>query len=939
VIDLDHTAYQLFTTPADHDTQLLSIKLLLARLGTPGYADVNIYNVVAGEPSGAGLCYATLNCDSLPTGAPYEWVTFTMTTVATLLANTQYAIVLTCPCAVLVNALYWRHDGSSPSYSGGNASVCTLNAEALFEYLNTGYNTSIYFSGNDWAAQTFTPAVTHYASKCKILLYRIDNPGTVTVSIKAVDGSNHPTGADLCSGTTNGNTLDGTWREITFTTSALLTAGTMYAIVVRCSGSIPNYVQWYQDSTSPPYTGGNSEISADAGASWTAQTRDCMFEEWGYAYTLSTTADAMFEAWGVVLIWKISVDWDDDGVEDTIDDITAYVKEWSTERGRDTQLSDTVVGTAEIIVSNIDKRFTPKNSGSPLYGYLKSGKKVTITAQLPGVSCPRYAGYIDYIDPKPNRTEKEAYIYCVDKFDRFVGTKRNTSMMVDAQDVEILAAIVASVQKSGETIETAFPSYRDAYPYFWMEDEDAYDKLMHIARSSLGFIYIDTYDRIVYERRGDRSLVSSVHTFTNKQYRLGYTFGRRELINSAKTTAHPRSEGTPATELWYLEDTPEIAAGDTLHILAKLSSPATVIDTPVATTDYTANSQADGLGDDETANVTITLTKYGESCDIAIHNATWPAHTVYITFFSLSGTPLEDDSQVSYLKEDSTSITDQGVRSDSFDATYIDKYSWAKNRSEYLVALKKDPLPELIYTLRPADYTLLYWMCVCNLSSCVHIEEDETYTDDDFFIEKVRDHWRADFMLETEWVLSSKPASWPTPYPTDDADVLYEFYIEPYDNFDYIQDLGSESSRSAQSFTPSANHTITKVRLLLLRQGSPGTISVGIKATDINGLPTGADLCNGTTNGDTLPDVSPCEWREVTLGAGVSLSAGVQYAIVVRVSAGDNSNYVEWLCDYMHSAYSGGCALHSLDLGITWDEIRDEYWYHADFMFEELGTP
>ncbi len=71
-----------------------------------------------------------------------------------------------------------------------------------------------------------------------------------------------------------------------------------------------------------------------------------------------------------------------------------------------------------------------------------------------------------------------------------------------------------------------------------------------------------------------------------------------------------------------------------------------------------------------------------------------------------------------------------------------------------------------------------------------------------------------------------------------------------------------------QTFTPRVAHTIEAVKLEMYRHGSPGTITVAIKAVDGSGLPTGVDLCSGTTDGDTLPLIYGGEKREIALGAG-----------------------------------------------------------------------
>lgn len=132
----------------------------------------------------------------------------------------------------------------------------------------------------------------------------------------------------------------------------------------------------------------------------------------------------------------------------------------------------------------------------------------------------------------------------------------------------------------------------------------------------------------------------------------------------------------------------------------------------------------------------------------------------------------------------------------------------------------------------------------------------------------------------------------------------------------------------SQTFTPSVSHTIHSVYLYLRRNGSPGTITVSIRAVDGLGKPTGSDLCSGTTNGDTISN-SAFEWRGVSLGAGCALTASTKYAIVIRAASGDGSNYARW--DYKDN-YASGDAEHSADSGATWTIDAG-----VDFFFQEWG--
>jgi len=177
-----------------------------------------------------------------------------------------------------------------------------------YEYYNTGDGTQFDVYGSIWIAQTFTVGeVAHTILSVKLKLWRAGSPGTLTVSIKAVDENGQPTGNDLTSGTTNGNTLttssSGEWREISLT-EIELEANTKYAIVARAlNGNLGNTIKW-RLGTYSEYDGGNSERSETSGSSWTPYSyHDQMFEVWGNpifdTYTKTWQTDTLFKKLGI----------------------------------------------------------------------------------------------------------------------------------------------------------------------------------------------------------------------------------------------------------------------------------------------------------------------------------------------------------------------------------------------------------------------------------------------------------------------------------------------------------------------------------------------------------------------------------------------------------------------------------------------------------------
>lgn len=153
------------------------------------------------------------------------------------------------------------------------------------DYYITNQDTGHAIGGNNWEAQTFTASESYNISAVKLQIQRSagTTPGIVTVSIRAVDGSNHPVLPDLAVGTTNGDTLpevpNTEWRTIVFTSVAALTNGQMYAIVMR---SAANFSSWRADASTPLYANGQREHSlggAGANDTWTGDIGDdYMFE-------------------------------------------------------------------------------------------------------------------------------------------------------------------------------------------------------------------------------------------------------------------------------------------------------------------------------------------------------------------------------------------------------------------------------------------------------------------------------------------------------------------------------------------------------------------------------------------------------------------------------------------------------------------------------------
>jgi hypothetical protein len=146
------------------------------------------------------------------------------------------------------------------------------------------------------------------------------------------------------------------------------------------------------------------------------------------------------------------------------------------------------------------------------------------------------------------------------------------------------------------------------------------------------------------------------------------------------------------------------------------------------------------------------------------------------------------------------------------------------------------------------------------------------------------------------------------------------------------QDNLGGTTWKGQTFTPAVTHTITKVRLPLLRQGSPtGNVTVSIRLTNSSGLPTGGNLASGSIACSTLTTSwSPAAWYDINLGTGYQLTAGTKYALIMSAPSAASSGIYYWV--NTAGAYSKGTTIYSFNSGSSWSSYSG--W---DTNFEEWG--
>ncbi len=128
------------------------------------------------------------------------------------------------------------------------------------------------------------------------------------------------------------------------------------------------------------------------------------------------------------------------------------------------------------------------------------------------------------------------------------------------------------------------------------------------------------------------------------------------------------------------------------------------------------------------------------------------------------------------------------------------------------------------------------------------------------------------------------------------------------------------------TFVTTAAYNLIRVGMKMYRAGSPGTVTISIRATS-GGLPTGDDLVTTTFDGNTLGTTSPGAFVYVDFPTALSVSNATTYAIIVRALSGNMSNLV--YLRLTSTSYSNYKKINSSNSGSSWSSSSGPYLFET----------
>ena len=441
--------------------------------------------------------------------------------------------------------------------------------------------------------------------------------------------------------------------------------------------------------------------------------------------------------------------------------------------GRDqvTALAPTVSGRGTIILDNRDRKFSPRNLSSPLYGFIKPARPVRITRTVAGggaygatygatygsgdFTYTLFRGTTDDSPINPDVESKKVALSLVDGIAYFRGVKISTELYSGIRTGQAINYILdaAGWPTNLRDIDTG----ATVIPWWWEDNEDALTALEKLLRSEgpPALLTMGTSGEIIFMDRHHRLLnaesltsQSTWNTSTGAEPQMNTPFSYdeswRNIINEGAADVSVRTPGQ-MQDVFSTESTFTIRAGETLEIIAAATDPFYDAETPRAGTDWTAVA----------GTVTAQLTRTsGQSTMIRLTAST--GGNAIITGLRLRARPVSVAYTVEVAVRAEQSINEFGVRSMPGDLPWCNQWD-AKAVLDTAVTLRSQPLPVVSATFLIANAARANMLLPLNLSDRITIVEPETALNHPFFIENSGHSLTADFDHEVTFGAEAAP--------------------------------------------------------------------------------------------------------------------------------------------------------------------------------------
>jgi hypothetical protein len=390
---------------------------------------------------------------------------------------------------------------------------------------------------------------------------------------------------------------------------------------------------------------------------------------------------------------KIEIQWN---LTDWVDETTYLLSVMGNEK-MEGDSGEGVASTLDFELDNTTDRFSPNNSSSELYAYLKPRVPVRVSITI-DQEYRLFTGYIKNIHP--NTKSRVCSFECFDNQVLVYNAQTNGIVYEDKRSDELLETLagLAGLVPAQYSFDVGVHSVNFGY----FENRNVWPVMGEIAVAERGRIFFDREGILTFWNRdkfGTQNPVCEL-TLDNWIADTDYSVAEHDIKNAVIVKATPRA-AFPIQAVWangdiqyldpYTDTLVYVPAGLTQDAWLDLEDPCSTFITPVQNTDFTANSAIDGTGDDLTSSISIdTFTNFGNAVFISVKNNS--AQDAYLTKFQVRGTPVRIINWVKVTALEELSVLKYGRQEVEIENNFIDSESTAWEIAEEELYRKKESI-------------------------------------------------------------------------------------------------------------------------------------------------------------------------------------------------------------------------------------------------------
>jgi len=353
-----------------------------------------------------------------------------------------------------------------------------------------------------------------------------------------------------------------------------------------------------------------------------------------------------------------------------------------------------VASTMDVELDNTNDKFTPDNTLSPLYGYVKIRVPIRVSV-IVGTEYKLFTGYIKNIHP--NIKTKICSLECYDNQVLVSNKEANGIVYEDKRSDELLVILfkLALGLKDTDTLDPTIYSFdigSHVVNFGYFEDRNVWPLMGELAVAERGRIFFDRNGILTFWNRERLHNLGVSYTLTMENWitDLDYSVAEHELKNYIVVQAQPRasfgiqvvwSNGNVEYLDPYSDTLVLIPANGSQAAWLELEDPCTTFIQPISGVDYIANSEQDGSGTPLTNCISVTdFTTYGDNVYVNVVNT--GNVDAYLTTFQVRANPAQVLKYIRVIARDDTSISLYGKQDETIENHFIQD-EWSASEIAY----------------------------------------------------------------------------------------------------------------------------------------------------------------------------------------------------------------------------------------------------------------